>query len=97
MVTAAWEEFFGKPVNIPEVSPLWGLVLVLLGVGVCMLDIRFRTARERQHQVPERPTIARIRHESMEALTQPLLVSSLPAEMACADIHDFFINQSSFY
>ena len=97
MISAAWEEFFGKPVNFPEVSPLWGFLLVLLGIGVWMLDIGFRTARERQDVVPERPTIAMIRHESMEALTQPLQAPSLPPEMTSAEIHDFFINQSSFY
>ena len=37
------------------------------------------------------------RHESMEALTRPLGAPSLLPKMTSAEIHDFFINQSSFY
>lgn len=61
-----------------------------------MLDIGFRSARELPDVVPERPTIAMNRHESMEALTRPLGAPSLLPKMTSAEIHDFFIDQSSF-
>ena len=98
LINAAWQEVFSSPINIPEVSPLFGVFLVLLGVGVVWIfDIRLRAERERQHLVPECPVVAIIRHESMEALTQPLQASSLPSDMANAEIHNFSINQSPFY
>ena len=97
MISAAWEEAFGKPIKIPEVSPLFGVFLVLLGVGVWVADVWFRVARERQNAAPGGSTIAVIRHESMEALTQPLRAVSLPTEMADADICSFPINQSPLY
>jgi hypothetical protein len=43
------------------------------------------------------PTVAMIRHESMEAVTQPLRASALPAELGNADTRPFPIDQSSFY
>jgi len=32
VVSAAWEAAFGKPVHFPDVSPLWGVLLIVLGL-----------------------------------------------------------------
>ena len=93
MVSAAWEAAFGKPVHFPDVSPLWGVLLIVLGLG---FFIRTASSAPRPASGTRRTVVA-VHHQSMEALTRPLLPSALPLELAGADIHPFDINQGSFY
>ncbi len=67
-VSTAWEVVFNKPIIFPEVSPFYGVLLVALGTGFYIW-----TARDgrRVAAAVARPTVATIRHESMEAVTQP--------------------------
>ena len=94
VVSAAWEVMFNRPIAFPEVSPLYGVGLAVLGVGFYA-----RTARDesRASAAVVRPTVAMVRHESMEAVTQPLQASALPAELGNADTRPLAIDQSSFY
>ncbi len=93
-VSSAQEVVFNKPITFPEVSPFYGVLLVALGTGFYIWTAR---DERRVAAAVARPTVATIRHESMEAVTQPLRASALPSDLASADIHPFEINQSSFY
>ena len=94
VVSAAWEVVFGKPITFPEISPLWGIALVVLGIGFYIWAAR---EERRSATAVVRPTIAVIRHESMEAVMQPLQGSTLSAELDNADMRPFVIDQSSLY
>lgn len=94
VASAAWEMAFGKPIAFPEVSPLYGLALVVVGIGFYGWTAR---GERRAAAAVVRLTVAMIRHESMEGLTQPLQVSSLPAGLKNADTRLYQIDQSPFY
>jgi hypothetical protein len=93
VVSAAWEATFGKPINFPDTSPLWGSLLIALGLGF----FAWTAPSERRARTVTRRTVIAIRHQSMEALTRSLLPSALPAGLADADISHFEINQGAFY
>ena len=94
VVSAVWEVVFGKPITFPEISPLYGIALVVLGIGFYAWTAR---AERNSAATVVRPTIAVIRHESMEAVTKPLQATTLSAESDNADMRQIVIDQSSLY
>jgi hypothetical protein len=93
LVSAAWEVIFGQPIHFPDTSPLWGVLLVALGVG---FFIWTAPSERRVGTVTHRRVFA-VRHQSMEAVTRRLLPSALPPELTGAEIQPFEINQEAFY
>jgi len=93
LVSAAWEVTFGQPIPFPNPSPLWGVLLVALGVGFFI----WTAPSEQPVWTVTRRSVVALRHQSMEALTRPLLPSSLPPELTGADIHTLNIDQGVFY
>lgn len=93
VVSAVWEVTFGKPIHFPDTSPLWGVLLVALGFGFFI----WTAPSERRAGTVIRRSVVAVRHQSMEALTRPLLPSALPPELTGTDIHPFDINQGAFY
>jgi hypothetical protein len=93
IVSAGWEVAVGRPIDFPDVSPLYGVLLVVLGLGFFIWTAR----EERRAATMARRSVGAVRHQSMEALTRPLSSSALPPDLGDADIHHFDINQSPFY
>ena len=94
VVSAAWQANFDKPITFPEVHSLYGITLIVFGIGLLVWT---GWDDQRSATVKVSPIVAAIRHESMEAVTMPLQTSALPANLANADIRPFDIDQTAFY
>jgi hypothetical protein len=91
LIDAAWEVLFGRPAGLPDLPPVYGLFLVILGVAV------FLWPRDDHHQTEVRPDVLVISHQSMEPLTRPLDSSSLPRALSGAQIQRIDIDQTMLY
>jgi hypothetical protein len=78
-------------IDFPNVSPLYGVLFVVLGLGFFIWTVRA------EPRSGIRRTVIAIRHQSMEALTRSLSASTLPPELAGTDIHRIDVNQAAFY
>ena len=94
VASAAWQATFDKPITFPEIHPLYGIFLILSGIGLLVWTA---WDKQRSATMKVRPTVATIRHDSMEAVTIPLQWSALPANLANAYIRPFDIDQTAFY
>jgi hypothetical protein len=93
VVSAGWYVAFGKPINFPGVSPGYGMLLIILGLGFFI----WTAHEELRAAASSRRVVVAVRHQSMEGLTRPLQPSALPLGLAEADIQRFEINQAPFY
>jgi hypothetical protein len=93
LVGAAWEAAFQRPLHLPDIPPLYGVLLIVLGLAFFL----WTAAQEHRAAFAARRTVIDIHHRSMEGLTRPLTASDLPPDFKDADIHPFDIDQSSLY